>query len=82
VTDLPGDRDDAAIVQAIVTLGHQLGLRVVAEGVENEAQNAFLRSVGCDEMQGYLFGHPMSASDFAETMTSGVGEIPAVAMGA
>jgi EAL domain-containing protein (putative c-di-GMP-specific phosphodiesterase class I) len=82
VTDLPGDRDDAAIVQAIVTLGHQLGLRVVAEGVENEAQNAFLRSVGCDEMQGYLFGHPMSASDFAETMTNGVGDIPAVAMGA
>ena len=64
VSGLPADQNDAAIVRAIVTLGHQLGLRVVAEGVETEAQNALLRSIGCDEMQGYLFGRPMPAAEF------------------
>ena len=68
VSGLPGDADDAAIVRAIVTLGHQLGLRVVAEGVETEAQNALLRRIGCDEMQGYLFGRPKPATDFAECL--------------
>jgi diguanylate cyclase (GGDEF)-like protein/PAS domain S-box-containing protein len=66
VSGLPGDEDDAAIVQAIVTLGHQLGLRVVAEGVETEAQNVLLRSIGCDEMQGYLFGRPKPVAEFEQ----------------
>ncbi len=64
VSGLPGDAADAAIVQAIVTLGHQLGLSVVAEGVETEAQNVLLRGLGCDEMQGYLFGRPKPAAEF------------------
>jgi diguanylate cyclase (GGDEF)-like protein/PAS domain S-box-containing protein len=68
VSGLPGDADDAAIVSAIVTLGHQLGLRVVAEGVENEAQNALLRTIGCDEMQGYLFGRPAPVAEFERTL--------------
>jgi len=59
VRDLPGDREDAAIVRAVVETGHALGLLVVAEGVETEAQRAFLASIGCDEGQGYLFGQPV-----------------------
>jgi diguanylate cyclase (GGDEF)-like protein/PAS domain S-box-containing protein len=65
VTDLATDPDDAVIVQAIIALGHKLNLRVVAEGVETTEQLEFLRASGCDEMQGYLFGRPMLAADFA-----------------
>ena len=53
------DPDDAALVMAIVTLAHNLKLRVVAEGVETQEQSAFLRLLRCDEAQGYLFGKPM-----------------------
>ena len=70
VIDLATDPDDAVIVQAIIALGHKLNLRVVAEGVETTEQLEFLRQSGCDEMQGYLFGMPMIASDFAALLTS------------
>ncbi len=59
VRDLPGDREDAAIVRAVVQTGHALGLFVVAEGIETEQQRAFLSGIGCDEGQGYLFSHPV-----------------------
>ena len=59
IRGLPGDREDAAIVRAVVETGHALGLLVVAEGIETEAQRAFLAGIGCDEGQGYLFGHPL-----------------------
>ena len=61
IRDLSDDSDDAAIARAIVSMGHVLGLRVVAEGVETEAQARLLREMGCDEAQGYLFGRPISA---------------------
>jgi EAL domain-containing protein (putative c-di-GMP-specific phosphodiesterase class I) len=62
VRDLPGDREDAAIVRAVVQTGHALGLSVVAEGIETEQQRAFLSGIGCDEGQGYLFSHPVPES--------------------
>lgn len=52
-----------ALVEAIVRLGHAVGMRVVAEGVETEAQQRFLKTVGADELQGYLFGRPMPADE-------------------
>jgi EAL domain-containing protein (putative c-di-GMP-specific phosphodiesterase class I) len=58
------DADDAVIVRAIIALGHNLGLKVLAEGVETEEQLAFLRANGCDELQGYYFCKPLIASDF------------------
>ncbi len=55
VHDVPGDPDDTAIATAVIQMAHALQLQVVAEGVENEAQRAFLAERGCDRMQGFLF---------------------------
>jgi EAL domain-containing protein (putative c-di-GMP-specific phosphodiesterase class I) len=49
-------------------MAHSLNLRVVAEGVETEAQRVFLKSHRCDEFQGFLFGHPVAASEFARSL--------------
>lgn len=62
VRDLERDPNDAAIVTAVVQLGQSLGLTVTAEGVESEAQVAFLREQGCAFAQGYLYGKPMAGS--------------------
>ena len=64
VDDIGRDGHADAICDAIVHLGHSLGTRVVAEGVENEMQARFLRARGCDEVQGYLYGHPVPAAEF------------------
>lgn len=64
VRDLEHDSDDAAIVSAIVALGQALGLRIVAEGVETDAQQRFLTRLGCNALQGYLLGHPLPADGF------------------
>jgi len=64
VRDTPDDPEDCAITTAVIALGRSLNLRVVAEGVETEAQMAFLRERGCDEMQGYLLSRPLSADAF------------------
>ncbi|MCC0807572.1 EAL domain-containing protein [Methylobacterium sp. W2] len=62
VRDLERDANDAAIVTAVVQLGQSLGLDVTAEGVETEAQAAFLREQGCVYAQGYLYSKPMPQS--------------------
>ena len=54
-----------AIVRAIITLGHSLDVPILAEGVETEAQLAFLAQEGCDEVQGYLTGRPRSIESYA-----------------
>jgi diguanylate cyclase (GGDEF)-like protein len=64
VRDLPGNIDAAAIATAIVAMGLSLGLRIIAEGVETEAQAEFLQSVLCKEGQGYLYARPMEADEF------------------
>jgi len=66
VKDLTTSNKDAALTQAIVTLAHGLDLDVIAEGVETAEQQEFLRSIGCDAMQGYLFSKPLPAAAAAE----------------
>ncbi|MFZ2650744.1 MAG: EAL domain-containing protein [Burkholderiaceae bacterium] len=65
IHDLAVDADDAAIITAIIAMAHTLKMKVIAEGVETEAQLAFLRANGCDEMQGFLCSHPLEAQAFA-----------------
>ncbi|MCX7378104.1 MAG: EAL domain-containing protein [Alphaproteobacteria bacterium] len=64
VRTLPDDGEDVAIVQAIIDTSHALGLGVVAEGVETEAQRSLLAALGCDEAQGYLFSQPLPEDQF------------------
>jgi diguanylate cyclase (GGDEF)-like protein len=63
IDDIPDDENDKAVAGAVISLGQKLNLRVIAEGVETEAQVAFLRENNCDEMQGYYFSKPLPASD-------------------
>ncbi|MCU6434417.1 EAL domain-containing protein [Undibacterium sp. Jales W-56] len=64
VMHLPDDDSDVAIVTAIISLAHALKLGVIAEGVETEAQRALLKTLGCDELQGYLYSPALSVHDF------------------
>ncbi|MBA5606936.1 EAL domain-containing protein, partial [Duganella sp. FT3S] len=68
VDDMLDAPDSASIVNAVIQLGHGLNLTVIAEGVETEAQLAFLRSAGCDEAQGYLISKPIPASAFQDLL--------------
>lgn len=69
VQDIVGDPGNGAIVQAIISLGHNLGLRVIAEGVETAAQRDALAARGCREFQGYLFSKPMPEDEFSKLLT-------------
>jgi diguanylate cyclase len=64
VKDLPEQEHSRTIVTAIVALAHGLGLQVTAEGVETLQQADYLVQQGCDVLQGYVFAHPMPASQF------------------
>jgi len=73
VRGIPANRDDCAIVEAIVAMAHSLELKVVAEGVETQEQSEFLRKLGCDLIQGYLFSKPIPSAEIVgllyKTMT-------------
>ncbi|WP_373975292.1 EAL domain-containing protein [Chitinibacter sp. SCUT-21] len=69
VRDLLSDPDDAAIIQTIIEMAKVLGYITIAEGVENEEQKQLLQKLGCTQIQGYLLGKPMSASDFANWLS-------------
>jgi len=64
VKDTPLDTEDSAIAKAVIALGHGLGMKVVAEGVETQEQADFLRTHGCDQLQGYLLSRPIDAAAF------------------
>ena len=66
VQDLPGDAEDAAIASAAISMARDLGIEVVAEGVETAAQRAYLAQRGCRIMQGYLFSPPLDVNDLEE----------------
>jgi len=66
VRDMVSDPSAQAIVQAVSTLAHGLGLKVVCEGIENALQSEMLAAMGCEEGQGYLFGRPQSARQILE----------------
>jgi diguanylate cyclase (GGDEF)-like protein/PAS domain S-box-containing protein len=71
VRDITRDPDTAAIVTAIIAMGHSLRLKVIAEGVEFRDQASFLKRCGCDQMQGYLINAPMSAAELGAILTAG-----------
>ena len=71
VIGLPYEENDCAIARAIVTMAQQLRQEIVAEGVETAEQMSFLRDLGCDQLQGYLFSQPVPADDFERMLREG-----------
>jgi len=66
IIDIVKNEDDAAIVSAIVSMGHQLGLKVIAEGIEDSSQLKFMQKLDCNEAQGYLYSPPLPAKEFMD----------------
>jgi diguanylate cyclase (GGDEF)-like protein len=71
VSELADNQGDRAITKAIIAMAHSLNLKVIAEGVETEEQLRFLQQHGCDEIQGWITGRPISAEAFEEKLTAG-----------
>lgn len=71
IADLQRDPDDLALTTAIIAMAHSLGITVVAEGVEKQAQYSLLVERGCDLVQGYWLSHPLGASEFAQLLMRG-----------
>lgn len=72
VRDLPHDESDVAITRAVVALGRNLNMEILAEGVEETVQEQFLAEIGCHVIQGYLHGKPMSAAEIEHRIDSGL----------
>jgi len=66
VKGIPNDREALAVIRAVATLAQNLGIRMNAEGIEEEPQIPLLRMLGCTEGQGYFFGKPMPASELVK----------------
>lgn len=73
IKDIEHNPDDAAITYSIITMAHNLNLKVIAEGVETAGQLALLQRHHCDEAQGFLFGRPMQANEFVKLLAKQVG---------
>jgi diguanylate cyclase (GGDEF)-like protein len=71
ISDIRNQSNDAAIVASTIALGHNLGLTVIAEGVETREQLIYLRAAGCDEVQGYYFQKPVPAADIVDALKAG-----------
>jgi diguanylate cyclase (GGDEF)-like protein len=71
VLDIPQNPDDASIIAAIVALAHSLGMKVIAEGVETKEQLNFLRSINCDQIQGFYFSPPLQIDRLQQLLDSG-----------
>ena len=71
ISDVVTNPDDASIVRAIISLAHGLRLKVIAEGVESAQQLNLLRSMGCDQYQGFYFSQPVESAVFEEMLRSG-----------
>ena len=79
VNDLESSVDARAVVHAVLSVAHALGLRVVAEGVETAAQRDILGELGCDELQGYLFARPLAAGQVLDWVAARQAARPAEA---
>lgn len=71
VTDIPGDRNDKALVQAIIGIAHNLGLKVIAEGIETRDQLDFMLTQDCDEIQGFYFSKPLPVDGITQLLREG-----------
>ena len=72
VRDITSDPNDAAIVQTVIAMTHALGLNVIAEGVETQAQHDYLHQRGCHAFQGYLFSKPVPIEQFEALLASNI----------
>ena len=81
IRDITSNPDDAAITSAVIDMGGRLKLRVIAEGVETEAQLRFLEAHGCDEMQGYFFSKPVPTEEATHLLTERKGMQPSTTRG-
>ena len=68
IRDIPKSSDDMTISSSVIALGHAMGLKVLAEGVETQEQLEFLQSKGCDFFQGYFCSRPLPAQDFTQLL--------------
>ena len=75
VQSLPDNLHSAAIVRSIIDIANNLGLKLIAEGVENQSQAEYLSNLGCNLIQGYYCYRPMSAADFTQLLITQKSEI-------
>jgi diguanylate cyclase (GGDEF)-like protein/PAS domain S-box-containing protein len=78
VKDIDRDEDARSIIRAVIAMTKNLGKRVLAEGVETEAQLSFLKEIGCDALQGYLFARPMPADEIPDAISWAAQHFPAM----